>query len=295
LQSAKEENIKVVLLKGLALERTLYGNMGLRQMNDLDLLVNRESSVRLRKILLRNGFESVPMISPLHEKLMVSYGKHLPEMYLDGLSVEIHFKLFDPVDNMLTEKLFYESNPLADNNLGIYVPGEQLFFLYLVKHLDQHEKKGTSQLRLYTDLVVLLSLYHNAIITQDILQYADMAGIRQVLIEKLFILNTIWNLEFPDWIGSLFIEIDKHASNSNFIYFLNTPKGSDNGEEPESLMKPITEITGLYNKLLFIVGYLFPSLSFMRFRYKAINKFIAVFYYPVRWLRLATLLASGKL
>ena len=35
---AKKENIKIVLLKGLALEKTVYGNKGLRQLSDIDHL-----------------------------------------------------------------------------------------------------------------------------------------------------------------------------------------------------------------------------------------------------------------
>ena len=42
LQLLNTENIKTVLLKGLALELLVYGNTGLRQMTDVDILISRE-------------------------------------------------------------------------------------------------------------------------------------------------------------------------------------------------------------------------------------------------------------
>ena len=55
-------------------------------MNDLDILVSEKDAIKLRKILLQNGFLSDPLISPLHSYFLLTEGKHLPEMYKDGLS-----------------------------------------------------------------------------------------------------------------------------------------------------------------------------------------------------------------
>jgi len=140
---AKKENIKIVLLKGLALERTVYRNKNLRQTNDIDILVRQDKAGLLRKILLKNGYKSAPMISYFHEKIMPAYGKHLPEMYKNGIAVEIHFKLFDQKDNSLTENLLNRS-VLAENEPEIYYPDPFSFFLYLVKHLDKHETNRQS-------------------------------------------------------------------------------------------------------------------------------------------------------
>ncbi|MFZ1270054.1 MAG: nucleotidyltransferase family protein, partial [Bacteroidales bacterium] len=46
----EREGIKVVLLKGLALEHTVYGSKGLRQMSDADLLVAPADALRARDI-----------------------------------------------------------------------------------------------------------------------------------------------------------------------------------------------------------------------------------------------------
>jgi hypothetical protein len=55
-------------------------------------------------------------------------------------------------------------------------PSPQIFFLYLVKHLWQHEMNNESQLRLYTDLVVLIEKHYDEILNYNLLKYASKCG-----------------------------------------------------------------------------------------------------------------------
>jgi len=54
LNLLNNRNIKTVILKGLALELSVYGNSGLRQMTDVDILVSHEDSLKARQILVEN-------------------------------------------------------------------------------------------------------------------------------------------------------------------------------------------------------------------------------------------------
>ncbi|MDX9729673.1 MAG: nucleotidyltransferase family protein, partial [Bacteroidales bacterium] len=62
----EREGIRVVLLKGLALEHTVYGSRGLRQMSDADLLVSPSDALKARDLLIRDGFRSMHLKSPLY-------------------------------------------------------------------------------------------------------------------------------------------------------------------------------------------------------------------------------------
>lgn len=90
-----EAGIAPVLLKGMALELTVYGNMGLRQMNDIDLFIDRNICLKAWELLISKGYLPQQLKSRLHEKLILDIGKHLPELYKDGISFEIHHRLFD--------------------------------------------------------------------------------------------------------------------------------------------------------------------------------------------------------
>ena len=296
LSLAKEENIKIVLLKGLALERSIYGNRGIRQMNDLDILVNQRSAIKLRKKLIKNGFETTPIISPLHEINMPSYGKHLPEMYKNGISVEIHFKLFDQEGDSLTKE-FIDSAVLStydSKNSEVFLPEQQLFFLYLVKHLDKHENSGTSQLRLYTDLFIYLLNFQDKILNFRLFEIAEIAGISNALTEKFYILKVFWNFHYPSWIEERFIIIDSDKISETFIQFLHQPNNQKE-EIQESLLKPISDISGFTNKILFILGCTIPSIAYMKFRYKTTSPLFTLLYYPVRCVKLIKRLFLGQL
>ncbi|MBP8960592.1 MAG: nucleotidyltransferase family protein [Bacteroidales bacterium] len=296
---AEAEKIKVYLLKGLALESTVYGNMGLRQMNDLDILVKKNDAIRLRKKLLSNGFSSQPIISPLHEKILPGYGKHLPEMYRDGFSVEIHFNLFDRNGERLTE-LFFEKQwkYIFDQipSTKYSVPHPLLMFIYLVRHLDWHEKTGHSQVRLYTDLFFLLSYYPKEILCEELWDISSEAGIEKALNEKLFILKIFWNIELPViYENHISSSVDEEKTINNFIMFLCSPRNNIPRQHKQNLLQPLKEIHSLKDKIYFIAGYLFPSLTFMKYRYKTSSALKAIFYYPVRWAKLLNLIIHGKL
>ena len=129
------ENIKTVLLKGLALELSVYGNAELRQMSDVDVLIDREECINARKIFISNGYVSLPVKSVFHELIIADTGKHLPSLIKNGTSVEIHHELFGGKKNVLTRMLYENSYEIEIKGEKAYIPQPQIFFLYLVKHL----------------------------------------------------------------------------------------------------------------------------------------------------------------
>lgn len=135
LRLLNAENIKIVILKGLALENSVYGNQGLRQMSDVDILINRDECIKARKILIRNGYVSLPVKSFFHKQILAYYGKHLPSLIKNGTSVEIHHELFGGRKNLMTKMLYDSSYMVEIKGEKTWFPQPQIFFLYLVKHL----------------------------------------------------------------------------------------------------------------------------------------------------------------
>jgi hypothetical protein len=277
------EGIKSVLLKGLALELSVYGNAGLRQMTDVDVLVSREDCIKARRILMDNGFSSLPVKSVFHKVILADIGKHLPSLIKDGFQVELHHELFGAGKNVLT-KMLYESSYETDiKGQRAYIPQALIFFLYLVKHLYLHEMNNESQLRLYGDLVVLIEKYRDEIINYDLLVYAKQAGMEEVLAWRLEPLRDLWGISFPGWINDF---IDKHynpASINKFVFFLNSPK--DNPVQNKALVyrHHLKEIPGLHRKVLFFLGDLFPTIRFMKKRYNCKSGWKSLLFYPLRW------------
>jgi len=276
------ENIKTVLLKGLALEFSVYGNSGLRQMSDVDVLINREQCIKARKLLIKNGYVSLPVKSPFHELIIADTGKHLPSLVKNGTYVEIHHELFGGKKNVLTRMLYENSYEIEIKGEKTYIPQPQIFFLYLVKHLWLHELNNESQLRLYTDLVVLICKYRDEILNSDLLTYAAQANMSEILARRLAPLKDLWGVSFPEWIDNFINRWYNPDSINKFIFFLKSPKGNPALNKSGFYRHIINDIPGIHRKFLFLLGDIFPSLSFMKKRYKCTSTWKVLFYYPHR-------------
>ncbi|MGD0341473.1 MAG: nucleotidyltransferase family protein [Bacteroidales bacterium] len=284
LRILNHENIKTILLKGLALELTVYGNCGLRQMTDVDVLVSRDNCMKARKLLMENGFESLPVKSIFHKPIIADIGKHLPTLIKKGFPVEFHHELFGAGKNVLTRILYDTSIETEVNGEKCFVPETQIFFLYLVKHLYLHEMNNESQLRLYTDLVVLIEKYREEILNYDLLTYANQAGMSQILARRLEPLRDLWGISFPDWINE-FIDKWYHPDSINkFVFFLKSPKDNPPPGKGQKYRYNLGEVKGIHRKILYMLGEIFPTIDFMKKRYNSKSTFAALLHYPSRWL-----------
>jgi len=282
LKILNNAGIKTILLKGLALEITVYGNTGLRQMTDVDILIRREDCLKARDLLIAKGFSSLPVKSPLHKIILTHTGKHLPSLIKNGFSVEIHHELFGSGKSSLTNMLYDKSVEYQINSERAFIPDAQIFFLYLVRHLFLHEKNNESQLRLYTDLVVLIEKFGDSIINTDLLLLAEMGGMSNTLFCKLESLRNMWGMLFPGWLNELIDREHDQVNRDKFIFFLRSPKNNPVIDKAWLYRYNIREIPGIHRKLIYILGDLFPSISFMKKRYKCRNGWKALFYYPHR-------------
>ncbi|HCI55983.1 MAG TPA: nucleotidyltransferase family protein [Bacteroidales bacterium] len=291
LRLLNKAGIKTVLLKGLALELTVYGNKGLRQMTDVDILVGRNDYLKVRKILMENGYDSLPLKSGFHKPIVAWTGKHLPTLMKNGLSIDIHLELFPGKKNSLTEKMLATASGIKFENEKAMVPEPQLFFLFLVRHLYNHEFNDESQLRLYADLVVLLENQWDEIVNYDLLSLANEAGMSKILAWKLELLRDLWGFGFPDWLNEFISKWFNPASINNFVFFLKSPKNNKPSHPGKIYRKTISEIPGLHRKILFILGDLFPSVRFMKERYSVKSTLKVFLYYPLRFGKLLRLVS----
>jgi len=277
-----ENKIKMVLLKGLALEFSVYGNAGLRQMTDIDILIDRSDEENAGKILFRLGYDQLPVKSVLHKPIISYLGKHLPSFVRSGSSLDIHLELFPGFKNDLTKRFFETSQLISANGQSFNIPEPQIFFIYLIKHLWNHELTNESQLRLYTDLVVLVEKYPDEILNQKLIELAADAGVKEVLAEKLKLISDFWMLRFPEAINTFIVQNPLTEPGSRFLDFLRSPKNNEFLNDGKSYRKTIREIPGFHRKILYIAGDIFPTFSFMKDRYRCTTKIGAMLYYPHR-------------
>lgn len=148
--------IQHILLKGMALEHTLYDSKGLRQMSDNDILIIHDDSFKAWYLLQKKGFKSETFKSPLFRKIMFDFGRHMPALYKDGYVIEIHNKLFDRriSDAYSSDYAFSNAVEISLSNTKAFILPYELQQRYLLEHFEHHTLTGECQLRLYTDIVL---------------------------------------------------------------------------------------------------------------------------------------------
>lgn len=223
--------IQHILLKGMALEHTLYGARGLRQMNDNDILIKYDTSLKAWQLLQQEGFIPEPLKSPLFRKIRFEFGQHLPALYKNGYALEIHNKLSDTKNSEQLDcsNLFSDAVEIHVSGTKALVLPEKIQLRYLIKHFEHHALSGDYQLRLYTDIKLL-----------------DMTS----------------TIEIPD-------------------RFVSEPLQSNKKEFRKAAYKATIQSIPPNHRLRFILGDTFPSVKWMKKRYRC-NGLTALLYYPLR-------------
>lgn len=293
----EREAIPVVLLKGLALEHTVYGSRGLRQMSDADLLVAPSDALKARDILVREGFRSMPLKSPLYRHIILDLGNHLPELHRGGVSVDLHYRLFGPEGEAMVKRAIIDSEPVAAGGEHFRVLPPMVSFLALTGHIYKHEVKGEFQLRLWADIYLMLCKYGDRILTEALPAAAKEAGLESETRIVLTVMEQVWGVTIP---------VEMRARNGI------TPSGSEAGKAAgfmHDLMHPgsvvpvsqhelfsrnLKALKSPGKKLIFILGDIFPSIGFMKRRYGCHTTLRALLFYPHRLGKLAWILGLRR-
>ncbi|MGD0781279.1 MAG: nucleotidyltransferase family protein [Candidatus Aminicenantales bacterium] len=94
LKSLAADQLPVIALKGLSLAKNIYGDIALRPMSDLDLLVKEKDLVRAGRILLTLGYKPY---FPVWESMSKTYHHHLPPFTnKNGVMIELHWNIVTP-------------------------------------------------------------------------------------------------------------------------------------------------------------------------------------------------------
>lgn len=276
----EKEGIRALLLKGLALEHSVYGSRGLRQMSDADLLVAPESALRAQDILVKAGFVSRPMKSSLYKHIILDLGNHLPELHRNGISVDLHHRLFGQEGAEIVRRALDKPEAISVTGKTYYGLPPGIALLGLVNHIFKHEIKGEFQLRLYTDIYLLVKKHGGKIFNEHLLDDAERAGISGGLRTVLTILNKFYGIDIPPEYNAL--EGPEQEKVAAFRDNLLDPGQAGPLSQKDLFVENLQSLRGLRRKLIFITGDLFPSLEFMKNRYGCGTAISALLYYPHR-------------
>ncbi|HQB53070.1 MAG TPA: hypothetical protein PLX62_09205, partial [Bacteroidales bacterium] len=153
-------------------------------------------------------------------------------------------------------------------------------FLALVNHIYKHEIKGEFQLRLWTDIYLLLVRYGKQILTSGLADAAEEAGIRKETVAVLTVMKQVWGVVLPEGMA-----VSSDAENAVVALFMNRlahPESVGSITQREMFMKNLRALKSPLKKFIFILGDIIPSIGFMKRRYNCRSKMAAFLFYPHR-------------
>ena len=274
-------HIQVVALKGIHLAEWLYGDIGLRQFSDIDLLVKREDGEKCLNILTELGFvQSGDEVSHLiKEKIGIV---HYPAMERNKVSVEIHIDLHHRRNaySLDVNKIIENSEPLIINKSQVQVMELHDLLIFLCIHLDKHFSIGEVQFTSFSDITNLLDMHAAEIDWQKLESSCKEYNCVDNVYKYLLIAAEYFNAPVPATVtekysGSLTAE-DKVLFNRYLNGFRKKAYGAT------THLKNIAEIKDIGEKLRYLLKVIFPSRKFMTGSYPMKYPSLYWLYYPSR-------------
>jgi hypothetical protein len=284
--SFSEKGIPIIPLKGIYLAETFYIDIGLRQMSDIDLLVQEKDTEKSLKILSELGFVAKERIKTAFIKDQ-SGAKHLPTMVKNDVFVEIHFRV--RTDNKLNSidigDYWKSSSPVMLFNTQTLALSPENLLQYLCIHLERHFNEGKIQLYQFTDLLILLKKHYRSINWEMFEKSCISNNCTKAVGKILFILHNFFSAHFPENIEHKFNLHEDNNTSNLFIHYLNCDENSIKKAVGIQNIKNLKKVKGFGNRVRFVIGDLFPSRTFMYQRYHIKQKRLLLLYYGKRLIK----------
>ncbi len=278
-----EAGIDVIALKGIYLSEKLYGDIGLRQFSDIDLLVKVVDAEKCISILGQSGYHSseykVADFVRRNTEIL-----HYPPMIKDGVSIEIHTKLHKNSEKykMDVKQVWKNASPVTLNGAKVYVPDIYHQLIHLCLHLDKHFRGGHVQFTCFNDICNFVESNLNLINWNQLIEICKTYRCESIVFEYLILVHQFMNVSLPLNITGNYSRILTDADRQMFISYLH-----GNMEESAYKMhsKNLRNVNGVGAKIKYGFHLLFPPKAFMIQLYKIRKPSLVFFYYPYRHYR----------
>ena len=97
LELFREHHIPAIAYKGPALAQSAYGDITLRQFNDLDILTRKQDVGKIKELMLSNGCQPAWHLTESQEAAVLRLYYEYPFIWSDGAKlIEIHWQFAEP-------------------------------------------------------------------------------------------------------------------------------------------------------------------------------------------------------
>jgi hypothetical protein len=256
----EREKIPAILLKGAALAKTVYPNIAMRPMGDIDILFARDDAPCARDILIARGFAL--NLEPTENfqtrfacEQAFTRGGPYPMMF------EVHWHLFNlpyyrarvPMDWFWQRT---QAMCVNDQPARVFAPEAQI--LHLAAHAVLHHQ-GHNLLAAY-DLALTLACYRDQIDWAAVIDAARAFGLSRIVQANLARVRETWDVAAPAQVET---RLARNAGvHERVLFAITTSPHVEARDLWDGMNLPDAK-----SRLIFFKSILFPSRNYMQQRY----------------------------
>ena len=289
LKAFKDAGIDVIVLKGAFLAETIYKNISLRPMGDIDLLIKKEDLHKVKKELSQLMYHAPIYPTKWHEQWQNEWAEEIHFTNQDkNIMIDVHWDIQPPSTPFQIDinKFWENAQPvkIAGVETLMFAPEDLLQNLCL--HLDKELNKGISLLRWYCDIAEVIRHYEEKINWKYLVQSSKNYGIEKPIYQGLYLVNKyLWAFVPIEVLNDL----KTVKSNVNFEDIFRSSRTMEGDLKKKNqwreinYLKRLTKVEGIRNKAHILFGDVFPCKEFMMQHYSIRNKKLIGVYYLIRF------------
>jgi len=191
LKYLNESHILIILLRGASFLKTIYSDIGLRYFDDIDIFIKHDHYEKIRKILKKNGFSSLPFY---------------PDRYLkDSMNIDLHTNLFNIsrirsrgyAVKINDEEIWKDARSIENHYPNVLSLSPYDNILTLSLHSLKH---SYAQLIWFVDMNEIISQNKDNLNWDKLLQRAELFNLTRPLYYSLLYLKKKMNSPIPDFV-----------------------------------------------------------------------------------------------
>ena len=275
-----DDDVPIILLKGAYLAAEVYGNIALREMNDLDILVRRRDLAKVGDALVALGY--TPQRSYRLSELSV--GLHLPRYVNPGAAAfEVHWNI-TPSDlhySIDTKDLWERAVPATIAGVAVLGLSPEDLLLHVVMHTT-YQHFFVMGLRPFCDVAAVVRRFGDAIEWGAVRQRAEQWGWRRGTYLALRLAKELVGAAVPEAI----LHDLRPADFDEAILAIAREQAFTDSVISEAISPGLAQLrvdSGSLEKAIQLVKMVFPSPQMMAHMYGTPPDSVRTYlYYPVR-------------
>jgi len=275
-----EANIETIILKGALLSTFVYGDIGLRPMSDLDILVRKQDIEKAVEVLLSLQYTTEIVYqgnfqqSRFHQLApFVSSDKHtMIELHRHIVSDDLPYNI--DITKYWSNSVVYQANDLTTCRFS----AENLL-QHLCVHIEKHYDEGIRYGWL-CDIAELVKKYNSEINWNYLISSSFEQNIVQAVYKNLLLCKHYLDVQMNFDLEALNPNATEYDFNRLLCSYISNEGNKAKGDK---YIHNFLQIKGMPHKFRFLLDDFFPSPQYMIQRYKIRKRYLLAGYYIVRF------------